>query len=128
MAANEKIIVFKAYDTVIKANLAKTKLDAYGIPCFLTEENFTSLYPLQNDMFPGVRLHIFERDIEEVTRILTEQSGTFIICPHCQSKDWKKVPKATGKFTFIALFALLGMRAPLIDDEYQCNRCGRTFA
>jgi hypothetical protein len=74
MASNEKIVVFQAYDTVIKANLAKTKLDAYGIPCFLTEENFTSLYPLQNDIFPGVRLHIFEQDKEEVERILSEQA------------------------------------------------------
>ena len=69
---SEKIIVFAAYDTVIKANIVKTKLDAYGIPCFLTEENFTSLYPLRNDIFPGVRLHIFEQDKEEVSKILNE--------------------------------------------------------
>ena len=56
----EKIIVFEAFDTAVQANLAKTKLDAYGIPCFLTEENFTSLYPMRNQIFPGVRLHIFE--------------------------------------------------------------------
>jgi hypothetical protein len=30
----EKIIVFNAYDTVVEANLAKTKLDAYGVPRF----------------------------------------------------------------------------------------------
>ncbi|MCA4900334.1 MAG: hypothetical protein ACK514_02530 [Bacteroidota bacterium] len=127
MEASEKIIVYQAYDNVIVANLAKTKLDAYGIPCFLTEENFTGLYPLRNDIFPGVRLHIFEKDREEVHRILAEQSETFITCPHCQSKDWKKIPKATSKFTFVALFVLLGMRAPLIDEEYECNNCGRKF-
>ena len=64
----EKIIVFESYDTVMTANLAKTKLDAYGIPCFLTEENFTSWYPFRNNIFPGVRLHIFEKDIEESFR------------------------------------------------------------
>ncbi|MBY0435569.1 MAG: hypothetical protein K2U26_15815 [Cyclobacteriaceae bacterium] len=37
-----KIVVYQAYDTVMMANLAKTKLDAYGIPCFLTEENSLS--------------------------------------------------------------------------------------
>lgn len=72
MEASEKIIVYQAYDNVIVANLAKTKLDAYGIPCFLTEENFTGLYPLRNDIFPGVRLHIFEQDKEEVSKILNE--------------------------------------------------------
>ncbi|MFM8741168.1 MAG: hypothetical protein ACKOC0_13330 [Cytophagales bacterium] len=56
--------------------MAKTKLDAYGIPCFLTEENFTGLYPLQNGVFAGVRLHIFERDQEEVHRVLAEEYPT----------------------------------------------------
>ena len=69
----EKIIIYQAFDTVMQANLAKTKLDAYGIPCFLTEENFTSLYPFRNDIFPGVRLHLFERDVPRAREILTEE-------------------------------------------------------
>jgi len=70
----EKIIIYAAYDTPIQANLAKTKLDAYGIPCFLTEENFTGLYPFRNELFPGVRLHIFEKDSERVREILSEEN------------------------------------------------------
>ena len=69
----EKIIIYQAFDTVMQANLAKTKLDAYGIPCFLTEENFTSLYPFRNDIFPGVRLHIFEKDATQTREILAEE-------------------------------------------------------
>jgi Putative prokaryotic signal transducing protein len=70
MEEPEKIIIYTAFDNVIAANIAKTKLDAYGIPCFLTEENFTGLYPLRNDIFPGVRLHIFEQDSERVKELL----------------------------------------------------------
>ena len=69
-----KIIVYDGYDTVVKANLAKTKLDAYGIPCFLTGENFTTLYPFRNDLMTGVQLHIFEKDKEQVDEILKEES------------------------------------------------------
>lgn len=72
---SEKIITYTAFDNVIAANIAKTKLDAYGIPCFLTEENFTGLYPLKNDLFPGVRLHIFEKDAETVKTILEEENS-----------------------------------------------------
>ena len=68
----DKIIIYESYDTGIMANLAKTKLDAYGIPCFLTEENFTSLYPFRNDIFPGVRLHVFEMDKDRVKEILED--------------------------------------------------------
>jgi len=68
----EKIVVFRAYDTAVEANLAKTKLDAYGVPCFLTEEHFVGLYPIRNDIFPGVRLYIFEKDAEQAKEVLTE--------------------------------------------------------
>jgi hypothetical protein len=71
--SKEKIIVFDAYDTVVQANLAKTKLDAYGIPCFLTDENFINLYPIRNDIFPGVRLYIFERDLDHAKEVMKEE-------------------------------------------------------
>lgn len=70
MEETDKIVVYAAFDTTVQANLAKTKLDAYGIPCFLTDENFVSLYPIRNDIFPGVRLYIFEKDKARVTEIL----------------------------------------------------------
>ncbi len=73
-AGNDRIIILNAYDTLIQANLAKTKLDAYGVPCFLTEENFTGFFPLRNDIFPGVRLHIFEKDKARAEEILTDES------------------------------------------------------
>ena len=72
MKEEEAIIIYRSFDTVIEANLAKTKLDAYGIPCFLTEENFTNLYPIRNDIFPGVRLHVFEKDKERADEVLRE--------------------------------------------------------
>lgn len=71
MEEAQKIIIYTSFDNVIAANIAKTKLDAYGIPCFLTEENFTGLYPLMNNIFPGVRLHIFEKDFDQAQEILT---------------------------------------------------------
>lgn len=66
----DKIIILASFDTVVEANLAKTKLDAYGIPCFLTEENFTNLYPIRNAIFPGVRLHVFENDRQRAEEVL----------------------------------------------------------
>ena len=68
----DKIVVFRAYDTAVQANLAKTKLDAFGVPCFLTDEHLNNLYPIRNDIFPGVRLYIFEKDSELAKEILTE--------------------------------------------------------
>src|SRR5258708_5162931 len=86
----EKFIVFDSFDNVIKANIIKTKLDAYGIPCFLTGETFVNLYPIQNELFPGVRLYIFERDLLQVRSVLVEEhipENEIIRCPRCMSKN-----------------------------------------
>lgn len=69
----ERIIVLESYGTVVEANLAKTKLDAYGIPCFLSDENFTSLLPFKNDLMTGVRLHIFNNDRARALEVLKEE-------------------------------------------------------
>ncbi len=70
----EKIIVFDSYNTGVEASLVKTKLDAYGIPCFLSGENFTGLYPFKNELLTGVQLHIFEKDLAQVREILKEEN------------------------------------------------------
>ena len=43
--SDNEIVVFQHFDNAIEANIAKTKLDAFGVPCFLTEENMGGLYP-----------------------------------------------------------------------------------
>jgi hypothetical protein len=70
----EKIVVYAVYDSVIDANIIKTKLDAYGIPCFLTDENISSLYPLPGNSFSGARLHVFERDVEQIKELLSSSA------------------------------------------------------
>lgn len=68
--SQEKIIVFESYESSVMANVIKTKLDAYGIPCFLSGEHFNNMIPIKNDLIPGVRLHIFESDLEQVKNLL----------------------------------------------------------
>jgi len=69
----DKIIVLRRFDSSFDANIAKTKLDAYGIPCFLTDENLASLYPLPNLTAMQVRLHVFEKDKAQAELILQEE-------------------------------------------------------
>lgn len=73
METEDKIVVVKTFDTPVVAGIAKSKLDAYGIPCFLSEENMGSLYPFSNAGFSGIRLHVFEKDKERAKEILEEE-------------------------------------------------------
>ncbi|HEY5749906.1 MAG TPA: DUF2007 domain-containing protein [Chryseolinea sp.] len=93
MPGPDDIIVFQQFDNAIDANIVKAKLDAYGIPCFLTEENMANLYPGANSlMIFNVRLHLFANDAERAQQILEEKNllvhddgGS--ACPRCLSKN-----------------------------------------
>lgn len=123
----EKIIVFRAYDTVVEANLAKTKLDAYGIPCFLTEEHMNNLYPIRNGIFPGTRLHIFEKDYDQVKSVLDEnQDEGFIKCPRCGSTDFHQILSGEEGSNF-TIRAILGVFSSKPIIEYKCNNCNHIY-
>jgi DNA-directed RNA polymerase subunit RPC12/RpoP len=125
----DKIIVFDSYDTVMAANLVKTKLDAYGIPCFLTDENFVGLYPLRNELFPGVRLYIFEKDQDHVKDVLAEEpleETEALQCPDCGSKDiflQESNQSSIGKILSTIFLS------PFMEEKksYQCINCKRQF-
>jgi hypothetical protein len=76
MEDNDKIIVFKRFENPIEASIIKAKLDAHGIPCFLTDENLANLYPLPNFTGLHVRLHLFAKDVTLAEEILNENNLT----------------------------------------------------
>jgi len=127
--SEDKIIVFESYDTVMTANLVKTKLDAYGIPCFLSDENFVGLYPIRNDLFTGVRLHIFEKDHARVKEIVGDQHDREeekISCPFCQSQ--RIVLKVSKKGFLQELYSTLLSGLFLRPKNiYRCQECHREF-
>jgi hypothetical protein len=90
MQDHEEIVVFRQFENAIDASIAKSKLDAYGVPCFLTEENITNLYPGQHYLPFRVRLHVFEKDVVQAAEVLRtdlQVEGTELECPNCRSKN-----------------------------------------
>lgn len=69
----DNIIVYASFHSAVDANIAKTKLDAYGIPCFLSDENLAGLHMLTYQTQGQVRLHIFEADKARVKEILEQR-------------------------------------------------------
>lgn len=112
MENKNEIIVFRHFDNAIDASIAKTKLDAYGIPCFLTEENMSNLYPGVPFVAFKVRLHLFLHDSEKATQILTESAlssddDVSAHCPRCFSpRIVRDFPKATRDSLTYLLFGV----------------------
>jgi hypothetical protein len=108
MENRDEIIVFWHFDTGIDANIAKTKLDAYDIPCFLTEENMAALYPGQHAFAFRVRLHIFKKDIDLASKVLMAHHTNAAVsennCPRCHSQTLERdFPKKFGQKPLNAL-------------------------
>jgi len=134
MQDRDDIIVFQGFDNVIEANIAKSKLDAYGVPCFLTEENMASLYPgASNMMNSNVRLHIFGHDQERVRQIMSENAltiddDTTLKCPKCRSKNIERdfPKKLTVSFLSSLQYLFFGIFFP--DKKvYRCADCETEF-
>lgn len=132
MEENDRIIVLRSYETPIEASLAKTKLDAYGIPCFLSEENIGNLYPIQNPRFSGVRLHLFQKDAEHARQVLQETvtlaEDDLTICPRCRSKriELDYSHKFSSRLLKILVALTLGLLPPS-KKVYRCLDCEHEF-
>lgn len=122
----DEIIVLRRFDSLIEANIVKTKLDAYGVPCFLTEELGALATPIP---LGGIRLHIFARDENVACQVLqpdpieSEEDG-LMSCPRCQSKKIIRHSRSTlhGRVTGWIINTLLGLSKPLY-----CQHCGHEF-
>lgn len=125
---HDSIIVFRHFETPIDANLAKTKLDAHGIPCFLTEENLATLYAGQSFQLFGVRLHLFNRDAELANQVLNDYVSTEPhICPHCKSEK-VKIEYSRSLFSILtSVLSLLFVTLLPNKKVFRCQDCQREF-
>ena len=126
----ERIIVYRSFENSMDGNLAKAKLDAFGIPCFLTEENLANLYPIHNPRF-SVRLHIFEKDYEQAHEVLSEmvplEDDQLIRCPRCRSTHIEM--EYTQKFSsrFISILVTFFLAVFPLRKVYRCQDCHHEF-
>ncbi len=120
----EKIVVLEKFGDQVSAGLAKSKLDAYGVPCFLTNENLVALYPMR-DTFQQARLHVFESDVPYAREILSDVVESSYRCPHCNSNRVELAPSKHSKGwpTIFAAFSFLFTPTP--HNVFQCLDCGR---
>lgn len=73
---NEKVVIYSYYYTLSEAYEAKNLLERNGIDCFISNENMASVYPMFDSNLGGIRLHLFEKDVTEADRILSDYSSS----------------------------------------------------
>lgn len=71
MNDQDKLVPVRSYASNIEASMMRDILENGGIPCMLTNETFSVIYPLSNNSIGAVRLLVFERDFNAADAILT---------------------------------------------------------
>jgi len=142
----ENIIVLDSYYEPVAAHLARTKLEAAGIPCFLTNENLVSLNRMYSPVAGGVRLHVYERDAAQATEVLREPPVMQAVpgglaepasqphpaattCPRCGSADVTAEAPAepTTAASWLATL-LVRLRHHFAQGQaHHCFHCGLDF-
>jgi hypothetical protein len=132
---NDKIITFETYYDVMLAHIIRTKLEDNGIRCFIADENMIGANPLYNQAVGGIKLKIFEHDLEKCRAILAaegdlhdkdhveidEESNLAVVCPYCASTNIG--PADPGKFSVFlsAIFPFHNTKA------WHCFNCLQDF-
>lgn len=66
----KEIVLYRTFDSAVEANIVKDVLETNGVPCFLSNEIFSSVLPLTNSTVGAIRLNVFAEDVEKADTIL----------------------------------------------------------
>lgn len=64
-------MLYRTFDSSVEANIVKDVLETNGVPCFLSNEIFSSVLPLTNSLVGAIRLNIFAEDVDKADMILS---------------------------------------------------------
>lgn len=134
---NEKIILFLTFNNVMEAEIVKSKLESYEIPCSITGQDAMYFNPLFDPSNKMIKLNIFERDYEVAMKVLSEDASMSehlayrdnLHCPKCGSSNIDSYNKEKKKFNLLTFILSIFMVALPAKTEiiYRCNDCGHEF-
>lgn len=145
----DKIVVFETFYNPIEANIVKSRLMDAGIQCFLSDENTITINPLYTQALGGIKLHLFERDVEDAENVLQDEgvqealnqvvdegfkagdqeAQSLKVCPDCGSPNVGYVQATKRRFgLFTVIVSFLLMIYPFSAKKTNhCFDCGYEF-
>jgi hypothetical protein len=139
MKTDDKIVTFESYYDPMLAHIVRTRLEANGIPCFIADDNTIGANPLYNQAVGGIKLKVFEKDIQRCREILAsdgdlkeqdhvevdDETNTYVVCPYCGSTN---VGAIAGREDEGLLDSLINLVNPFQSQKnWHCNTCQNNF-
>jgi hypothetical protein len=136
----DKIVTLNTYYDPILAEIIRTRLEANGISCFIADGNTIGANPLYNQALGGVKIKVFEKDVERCREILAQNEELSLedepgieaanTCPYCRSTNVKygaATEVKAGWFTSFLSFIILAFPFLYARKSWHCFNCGRDF-
>jgi hypothetical protein len=143
MNTDDKIVTFQAYYDPMLAHIVRTRLEANGIPCFIVDENTFGPNAIYTSTTGGVKLKVFERDIQKCREILAtegdlheqdhheidDENNTYVVCPYCGSTNISNIAPENKKGQWSeVLDSIVNLVNPFQSQKnWHCNNCKQDF-
>jgi Putative prokaryotic signal transducing protein len=75
---SRNLVLLRRFRDIPEALLAKGRLEAYGVECFLADENMVRMDWFISNLLGGVKLLVEPSDFTRASRLLNEASGNEI--------------------------------------------------
>ncbi len=124
-------IVIKTFSFPYEAQIAKTQLEAFGIPVYIENEHTINMDWFYSNALGGVRLLVPENYVDEAKSFLEKDFSDELeqkfgeskeCCPVCGSLDIEVNTK--GKKSAFLAFMCFGLPLVSFKNGNRCKRCG----
>jgi DNA-directed RNA polymerase subunit RPC12/RpoP len=129
----DKIVTLASYYDPMEAQIVRGRLEANGISCFIADDNMLAANPFYNQALGGVKIKVFEYDVEKCREILTEEvtletDDKPMACPYCKSNNVRYGTASIKRNWFAILISLLVSPFPIhARPTWICMDCGASF-
>jgi hypothetical protein len=138
----DKIVTFQSYYDPMQAHTTLAWLEDNDIPCFLADDNILWAKPYYNQLLGGVKIKVFEEDLEKCREVLAFQQappaqeqyefdGEYHgdkVCPYCDSTDVRFGIATEPGFHLPSLLASIVFFVPVyFRTAWHCFNCHREF-
>ncbi len=123
-----ELIVIRAFGDYFSANLTLTKLQAFGVECYLKDEYTVTIDPLLTNAIGGIKLVVKDKDEARARKLLEQFDEEYMkgaTCPICGAHDFKYIAKrGVTNFVTAILTWLFSSYSIAPEHVYQCGNCG----
>lgn len=148
MPKEEPIVTYRTYYDPMLAHIEQSRLEDSGIHCFISDENIATINPFYNTAIGGIKLRVFQRDIEKCDAILgidesaaveeatdvPEEPEATAACPNCGSVNTRygnatEKPHTWFGILFAVIFSswAIGVMPMFGRKAWHCFNCGKDF-